>query len=102
MAIVGKACIREVSMLERLEGYDGDALTPSWAVQLYEIGNTGARFIQAMYTGLIRSVAPGNVFMLLVIPLPAILLCAVAYPLGVRYCNGISSSKKRRGSNRYQ
>lgn len=61
-----------------------------WAANLYGICNALARFLQAMYLGIVQTVAvavpfltDGNPLLLLFIPLPAVGVLGFSYQLGV-------------------
>lgn len=54
-----------------------------WAANLFGVCNAIARFLQAMYLGVIQTIAPNNPLMLLVIVLPAIAASGLGYYLGV-------------------
>ena len=98
IAIQGPSIFMDVSMQT--------TVSPEWAVGLFNTCHTLARFGQGMYIGIgsvwFRSVG----FYDLLIPIPAILVGAFSYMLGVKYCNGffktISKKDKKGSSARYQ
>lgn len=99
LAVIGKACITNVPFLT----HDNIAqAAPAWAANLYGVSSSIAECIQCMYQGLAKVFFPGNVLNLLLRPIPAILVCAVAYPLGVRYCDGFLGRNKQDKSDRYR
>lgn len=91
IAIKGSSLFADVSMLE--------APTPEWAVNLFSVCHSLARFGQGMYIG-IGSVWFRNIgFYDLLIPVPAILVCTFSYMLGVKYCNGFLKPAPKKGKN---
>lgn len=97
LAIIGKACITNVSF-SSMEGI-GEA-SPGWAASLFGVSSSIAEWIQCMYQGVCQVVFGGHVLTLLLRPLPAILFCGIAYPLGVKYSSGFLAKKK--DSDRYR
>ena len=66
------------------------AYAQPWAANLFGVCNALARFLQAMYLGIIQTIAlsvpflaEGNPLLLLFIPIPAILVLGFSYQLGV-------------------
>jgi hypothetical protein len=59
-------------------------VNPEWAVNLYSICNMVARFIQAMYLGVVQYFTPNNPISLILIVFPAIAVCGFGYMLGLR------------------
>ena len=57
---------------------------PHWAAQMREVCNIIARFIQSMYAGLIYTYAPHNPIALVLIVLPSLGICALAYFCGAK------------------
>lgn len=106
LAVIGKACITNVDFTASLssipaEAYEnGFAAAPEWAANLYGVCSTIAESIQCMYQGVCNVFFSGNVLTLLFRPLPAILFCGIAYPLGVKYSSGFIGKKK--DSDRYR
>ncbi len=76
--------------------------SPAWAHSAYEVCNLIARFIQSMYTGLIQTISPGNVLLVALIPLPAVLVAGISYLFGVRFKDGFIKKKgDKSGTKRY-
>ena len=104
LTVVFKAFIRDASgnnvLLTNLQNFTEDALSPAWAVSAYAACDQLAKLIQIMYSGLLKVFFSGNVFMLLVIPIPAIVIAVVGYNLGVKFCDGIKRKDKK--ANRYK
>lgn len=106
LAIIGKLSIQGLGFFERFDALteaEYAALSPTWAMNLYGACSSIAEFIQCMYKGLCKVLFPGNILTLLIIPLPAIVICGLAYPLGVRYSSGFlhkEDSKER--TSRYK
>ncbi len=97
LAVIGKACITNVPFFTT----EGIAeASPAWAASLFGTCSTIAEFLQCMYQGVCKVFFSGNVVMLLVRPLPAILFCGIAYPLGVKYSSGFIGKKKDSGRYR--
>ena len=67
-----------------------------WVGNICAVVNAIARFWQAMYLGIIQYIAPGSRYILLAIPLPAILFSWFFYWLGLQnfHLFGIFSLKK--------
>ena len=63
-------------------------------------------FIQGMYIGVGKVFFNSVGFFDLLIPIPAIVVCTLAYLLGIRYCEGFfsytPSASKRAKDSRYQ
>jgi len=55
-----------------------------WAGNVCGFANVIARFWQAMYLGIIRTVADGSHYIFLLTPLPSILGCFISYLLGLK------------------
>lgn len=103
LTIVFKSLINGVSMgqnLASLSAEEAAALTPRFAASAYEISHTLCKAIQCMYVGVLKVFFSGNVFILLLIPIPAILTAGLSYRLGVKYCKGFS--KKAPRAERYK
>lgn len=99
LAVIGKACIENVDFFSKVAPVEGSA-TPLWAVNLYGVTSSIAEWIQCMYQGLARVFFSGNVLNLLLRPLPAILACAIAYPLGAKYSSGFLGRNKSGASDK--
>lgn len=106
LAVIGKLSIQGLGFFERFDSLteaEYAALSPNWAMNLYGVCSSIAEVIQCMYKGLCKVLFPGNILTLLVIPLPAILICGLAYPLGVRYSNGFLNKDGRKDrTDRYK
>lgn len=104
LAVIFKAFIRDLNgnnvLLTNLHSFTEDMLTPGWAISAYNICHELANVIQIMYSGLLKVLFSGNVFMLIVIPIPAVLIAVIGYNLGVRFCDGIKS--KNKSKSRYK
>lgn len=72
-----------------------DANRAEWAEQLYGVCNTIAKFIQGMYTALLKVFLMDESYALLLTPIPAIVVCTLAYILGVKYCHGFKKPKEK-------
>ena len=100
-AIIGKACISNVPFFSMDEKLLAEA-APKWAANLFAVCSTVAELLQCMYQGLCKVVFDQNVLTLLLRPLPAILISALAYPLGVRFSGGFKSKKSQNKTDRYR
>jgi len=100
LTVIFKSLINNVSLFQDVSSL-GEVASPAWAANAYELFNTLTRAIQAMYVGVLRAFFPGNVLMLLVIPIPAVIVVGVSYRLGVKYCDGFIKSKKEKNGERY-
>lgn len=105
LEFIGKAAIEGNHMftdLSRLEVVP----SPEWAVSLTSTCHTIARFIQGMYIGVGTVYFKSVGFFDLLIPIPAIIVCTLAYIWGIRYCEGFfkhtPSATKRAKDSRYQ
>ncbi len=79
-----------------------DASAAEWAGQMYGIANTVAKFIQGMYVGILKTFLMDVSFANLLTPIPGIIVCTVAYILGVKYCHGVKQPKeKKEKTDRY-
>jgi hypothetical protein len=71
-------------------GYYGGVLkngvpaSPEWAVNLYGTAKIIALFIQGMYSGIVGLYFPATPWILLLIVVPALVTCTVAYIAGVK------------------
>lgn len=79
-------------------------VSPVWAVNLYSVCNAIARFIQAMYLGIVQYFTPNNPISLILIVFPAIAVCGFGYMLGLRGYSirsifGIKSSEPKKNSS---
>jgi hypothetical protein len=79
-------------------------VSPEWAVNLYSVCNAIARFIQAMYLGIVQYFTPNNPVSLVLIVFPAIAVCGFGYILGLRGYSirnifGIKTAEPKRNSN---
>ena len=54
-----------------------------------------ARLWQAMYMGILQSIAPAGKYILLLIPIPAILVCFGAYRLGFENIRLLGGKKRK-------
>lgn len=77
LAIVGKLFVNNVGFFESFS--EDVKYTPLFAVNLTAISDTIAKFIEAMYLGLINAISPYNPLMLLVIVLPSLAVCTFTY-----------------------
>ncbi len=57
--------------------------TSSFAFHVNQVFNIAARFLEGMYLGIIVLFSPYNPIIFLLIPLPAILVCGLAYWVGL-------------------
>ena len=75
-----------LAILSIIGYYAGGAaeLGPVWAVNLYEVPNLIARFIQPTFVGVMDPIFHGNPFGLLVIVIPSLIVCTLAYIAGVK------------------
>ncbi len=65
-----------------------------WAGQLYGVANAIAKFIQGMYVALMTLLMDVS-FANLLTPIPGLIVCTLAYILGVKYCHGVRPPKKK-------
>ena len=57
---------------------------PEWAANVYGIGKIAATFLSGMYNGIIASLPKLNPWIYLMIVVPSVVVCGIAYPMGVR------------------
>ncbi len=100
VAIIGKACITNLDFFAYAP--NDFVVEPEWAGSLYGVFGIIASVLQCMYQGLAKYLFSGNVLNLLIRPLPAILICAIAYPMGVKYSSGFIGRKKEDKIDRYR
>lgn len=62
----------------------GYPASPEWAVNLYGIGRLIAGLIEAMYTGIINIVFGASPWAYLIITVPSLITCTIAYIMGVK------------------
>ena len=72
-----------------------DANGAAWAGTLYGAANAVARFIQGMYVALLTLIMDKSYANLLA-PIPGLIVCTVAYILGVKYCHGVRPPKEKK------
>ncbi|MBQ8743228.1 MAG: hypothetical protein IJZ03_07650 [Clostridia bacterium] len=77
-----------------------DANGAAWAENLYGIANAAAKFIQGMYVALLTLIMDASYANLLT-PIPGIIVCTVAYILGVKYCHGVRPPKEEKRDRYY-
>ena len=65
-----------------------------WAGELYGVSNMIAKFIQGMYVALLTLIKDASYANLLT-PIPGIIVCTLAYILGVKYCHGMRKPKEK-------
>ncbi len=63
---------------------NGVPVSPEWAVNLYGTAKIIALFIQGMYSGIVGLYFPSTPWILLLIVVPALITCTVAYITGVK------------------
>lgn len=105
LAVIGKLLIQNLGFFERVSDLtltEAESLAPTWAANLYSLCDSIARIIQCMYVGIVKILMPDNVLATLLMPLPAIIVCTAAYPLGVKLCSGIGGGKKKGRADRYR
>ena len=73
----------------------------SWAATFYFVSNALGKVIEAVYLPIISAVLRDEYWPLLVTPIPPIIVCTVAYWLGVKYCDGFANKVKQEKKNRY-
>jgi len=90
LAMIGFLFMGAYSTVDPLTLEEVTAFAQPWAANLYGICNALARFLQAMYLGIVQTIAQsvpfladGNPLLLLFIPLPAIGVLGFSYQLGV-------------------
>ena len=71
-----------------------DAKGAEWALQLYGVANAIAKFIQGMYVAILTLIVDES-YATLLTPIPGIIVCTLAYVLGVKYCNGVRKPKPK-------
>lgn len=102
--LIGKLCIKGVSLMEPVVEHTSGELSPEWAINMHEISLALAKFLHMMYVGVGQVFFAGVGFYDLLTPFVAVLVCTVSYRLGVRYCNGMrnASGKSKENASRYQ
>lgn len=73
----------------------------SWAAELYFVSNAIGKVIEAVYLPIISAVLRDEYWPLLITPILPIVVCTVAYRLGVKYCDGFANKAKQEKDNRY-
>ena len=73
----------------------------SWAAKLYAVSNAIGKVIEAVYLPIISAVLRDEYWPLLVTPILPIVVCTIAYRLGVKYCDGFANKAKKSKDNRY-
>ena len=73
----------------------------SWAATFYFVSNALGKVIEAVYLPIISAVLRDEYWPLLVTPILPIIVCTVAYRLGVKYCDGFANKVKQEKNNRY-
>ena len=63
---------------------NGLPVSPEWAVNLYAVPKTIAVFLQGMYYAVVGLYFPNTPWILLLITVPALVTCTVAYIAGVK------------------
>ena len=63
---------------------NGVPVSPEWAVNLYGTAKIIALFIQGMYSGIVSLYFPATPWVLLLIVLPSLVTCTLAYLAGVK------------------
>lgn len=61
-----------------------EASSPVWAANLYGTASVIARFIEAMYIGIIQTYSPYNPFIFVLIVFPAIIFSGLGYFLAIK------------------
>ncbi len=104
LELISKLCINGISLMQPVSSVVSSELSPVWAIDLYSVCHTIARFIQGMYIGVGSVWFEGAGFYDLLTPFVAIIVCTVTYRLGVRYCDGFRQPKNKSvsGTDRYQ
>lgn len=74
----------------------------SWAAKLYFVCNAIGKVIQAVYLPIISALFINEYWPLLLVPMLPIATCALAYTLGVKYCDGFKGINKSKAQNRYR
>ena len=77
LAIVGKALVRNVGFFESYE--EGVEYLPKVAVDVAAISDTIAKFLEAMYLGIINLLRPYDPLMLLWIVFPSLVVVTLTY-----------------------
>lgn len=72
---------------------------PEWAVNMYGITSSVARFIQSMYIGIIQTYSPYNPIIFILIVFPAVIISGLGYFIAIKGKSilgmlGISGKKK--------
>lgn len=104
LELIGKLCINGVSLMQPVSDMVSTDLSPIWAINLYDVCHTLARFLQAPYVGVAKVWFEGIGFFDLLSPFVAILVCTFSYQIGVRRCNvgGTRHKKTKNNASRYQ
>ena len=71
-----------------------DASGAQWAGQMHDIARIIAVFIQGMYNAALNPIIDQN-FVYLLTPIPGLVVCTLAYILGVRFCHGVKQPKEK-------
>lgn len=103
LAVVFKAIVNGGEhLLHNMANYDISTLHPAWALDAYRICDTLAKAIQIMYAGVLKVLFSANVFALVIIPIPAVLVAVFSYRMGVKYCNGFGKKSDKKKEERYK
>jgi hypothetical protein len=58
--------------------------SPAWAQNIYGIGKIVATLLLGMYNGIIASLPSLNPWIYLLLVVPSVVVCGIAYPIGVK------------------
>jgi len=83
LAVIGKLFIENIGFFEEIP-LENFVPTPEWAASLYGTCDIIARFIQAMYLGIISVLFDGNPLILVIIPLLSVASCTFGYYVGMK------------------
>lgn len=83
-----------------MSGQIDESYASSFLANLQEVCVTIARFLQAMYLGIVQSISDRSVILLLIIPIPAIVTAGVSYLVGIRFKDGFKQAKANK-TDRY-
>jgi len=85
VAVVSRLLITNYSFFQDFS--DAVAAEPRWAANIFGITEMIARSIQGMYLGINAALFSGNTLTMVIMPIPALITCAIAYYLGVKIGN---------------
>ena len=91
LALVAFVC--RLAIGAPMSGALDESFAASSLANVQEVCATIARFLQAMYLGIVQSISDRSVILLLLIPFPAILTAGISYLVGIRFKDGFKGAK---------